>query len=242
MWRMSLLLAGLTAVAGAQSPVILAVGAHAGDMELSAGAVLACHAKKGSRVVLLHLTLGEGGHPGMDPRRYGEQKRREAEAAARALGAEVIFGPYEDGRLRDDDAARAYVAAAIVKVRPAVVITHWKNSMHKDHRAAARVVSDAVLEASLQGWRGVKSLYYAENWEDHEGFEPYVYVDASEGVEAWRKAANCYEFPHASWSGFAYVDYYEGLLKVRGAESRTKAAEAFDIDPWGKKRVVEGLP
>jgi N-acetylglucosamine malate deacetylase 1 len=37
---------------------VLAVGAHAGDMEIAAGAVLARHKRLGDRIVLLHLTLG----------------------------------------------------------------------------------------------------------------------------------------------------------------------------------------
>jgi LmbE family N-acetylglucosaminyl deacetylase len=91
-----LLFAFLTSTLSAaqQEPrTILAIGAHAADMELSAGALLAHQAKLGDRVVLLHLTLGEGGHPKLPPAIYREQKRREAEAAARDLGAEVIFGP-----------------------------------------------------------------------------------------------------------------------------------------------------
>ena len=38
---------------------ILAVGAHAGDMELTCGALLLKETQRGDRVVILHLTLGE---------------------------------------------------------------------------------------------------------------------------------------------------------------------------------------
>src|SRR5687767_11084713 len=67
---------------------ILAVGAHAGDMELTCGALLAKQKSRGDRVVLLHLTLGEGGNPKVAPDDYGKQKRREAAEAAAALGTE----------------------------------------------------------------------------------------------------------------------------------------------------------
>ena len=68
---------------------ILAIGAHAGDVELTSGAVLAKQAMKGERVVILHLTLGERGNPKMTAEAYGEQKRREATEAAKALGVKV---------------------------------------------------------------------------------------------------------------------------------------------------------
>lgn len=45
------------------SRTILAIGAHAGDMELTAGALLIKQHKLGDRVVILHMTLGEGGNP-----------------------------------------------------------------------------------------------------------------------------------------------------------------------------------
>ena len=72
---------------------ILAIGAHAGDMELTTGAVLAGARQRGDRVVLLHLTLGEGGNPALSPAAYGDQMRREALAVGAALGAEVRCAP-----------------------------------------------------------------------------------------------------------------------------------------------------
>ena len=63
--------------------IILAIGAHCGDMEVCCAAVLAKQKKLGDKIVFLHLTLGEGGNPKMSPKEYGAQKRREAEAAAK---------------------------------------------------------------------------------------------------------------------------------------------------------------
>jgi len=62
--------------------------------------------QRGDRVVILHLTLGERGNPALAPDAYAEQKRREAAAAAAALGAEVMFGPHHDGEIPDSDDAR----------------------------------------------------------------------------------------------------------------------------------------
>jgi N-acetylglucosamine malate deacetylase 1 len=239
----------LAALAAAPPPrTILAVGGHAGDMEISAGAVLAGHARAGDRVVLLHLTLGERGNPKMTPEAYGEQKRREALAAGKVLGARVIFGPWRDGELPDDEAARRYVAQVIREVRPAVAITHWRRSMHRDHEAAHAIVKDAVLLAALEGvqiegppHRGVR-LYYAENWEDADEFQPYVYVGVAGDLARWKECVTQYEFIRGGISRFPYLEYYEALAKVRGAESGKGAAVAFDIDSWGKRRVVDALP
>jgi len=239
-----------TPPSGTPARTILAIGAHAGDAELTTGLLLAHQRRLGDRTVILHLTLGEGGNPKLTPEAYGAQKRREAQAVAAALGAEVLFAPYKDGQLPDDDAARRYVADVIRQVRPTHILTHWGESIHKDHAATHRLVSDAVLLASLPGvvtehpaWRGVRSVWYAENWEDPDGFRPYVYVGVSpEDSTRWRDAVSKYEFVGGQISSFAYLDYYTALMTVRGAESRRGRAVAFDIDQIGKRRIVDSLP
>ncbi|MCL4814779.1 MAG: PIG-L family deacetylase [Vicinamibacteraceae bacterium] len=228
--------------------VVLAIGAHAGDMELTTGAVLVKAKAQGARVVLLHLTLGEGGNPRLSPADYGAQKRREAEAVAAALGAEVLFGPYRDGEIPDTDEARRYVADVIRQVKPTLVLTHWRESLHKDHIATHRLVTDAVLLATLAGvvtthppHRGV-SVWFAENWEDAPRFSPYIYVDVSDAFDTWRKAVAQYEFVGGTISSFPYLQYYTGLAAMRGALARKAHAVAFDIDSYGKRRVIGEIP
>ena len=94
------------APAQAQARTILAIGAHAGDMEPTAGPLLIHQHKRGDRVVILQMTLGEGGNTRLSPTAYGAQKRTEALAADSAIGAETIFAPYKDGEIADDEATR----------------------------------------------------------------------------------------------------------------------------------------
>ena len=93
-----------------QPRTVLAIGAHAGDMELTAGALLIKHRKLGDRIVILHMTLGEGGNRRLSPAVYGAQKRREALVADSVIGAEPIFAPYKDGEIPNHEDARRYVA------------------------------------------------------------------------------------------------------------------------------------
>lgn len=246
-WSFVLMLA-VTTAASAQQRTILAVGAHAGDVELTSGAVLAHHTQIGDRAVILHLTLGEAGHPEMGADQYAEQKRSEAEVAARRLGAEVLFGPYRDGELPDDEEIRRFVAQIIRTVQPTHVITHAPESIHKDHARTHGVVTDAVLLAALPAvdlgvpaHRGV-GVYFAENWEDRGDFEPYVYVDVSGAEESWREAVRAYEFVRGDVSSFPYLQYYEALQSLRGAEARTRRAVGFDIADMGKRRLLKALP
>jgi len=233
----------------ATAKTILAIGAHAGDMELTAGALLIRQRKLGDRVVILQMTLGEGGNPRISPSLYGAQKHREALAADSVIGAETIFAPYRDGEIPNDEAVRRYVADVIRTVKPTYVITHWSHSIHKDHSNTSLIIQDAVLLASLDGvstahpaYRGVRGIFYADNWEDAEAFAPYVYVDVTSEMAQWREAVTKYEFVGGKISSFRYLDYYDALSTVRGAISGKGKAEAFDIDSFGKRRVLDSLP
>jgi LmbE family N-acetylglucosaminyl deacetylase len=237
------------AAAVAQQRTVLAIGAHAGDAEITTGAILARHKRLGDRVVMLHLTLGEGGNPKLSPAAYGAQKKKEALAAAEALGAEAIFGPYQDGQLPADEKAARYVADVIRQVKPTHVLAHWRQSLHRDHVAASRLVDEAILLASLEGFvsehprhRGVRSVAYAENWEDKDGFQPFLYVDVTEDLPRWKAAVTCYEFIRGGISSFPYLEYYEALARVRGAEAGRRFAVALDVDPIARKRVLDALP
>jgi LmbE family N-acetylglucosaminyl deacetylase len=238
-----------TAPAAPPARTILAIGAHAGDMELTSGAVLLGAHQRGDRVVVLHLTLGEGGNPKLSPVEYGAQKKREAEAVAADLGAEVIFGPYKDGEIPNDDSARRYVADVMRQVKPTMIITHWKESLHKDHAITSAIVQEAVLLAALPGvqlahpaHRGIRSVWYADNWEDATNFTPYVYVKVSDQLDAWRAAVSKYEFARGAIANFPYVDYYTALATVRGAVVYKGKAVAFAVEPEARRRVLDALP
>ncbi|MBO7744644.1 PIG-L family deacetylase [Paenibacillus sp. MWE-103] len=219
-----------------QRLTILAIGGHVGDAELTAGGVLASHSLKGDKIVTLALTAGERGVPaGRDMAEYRAQKVREAEQFASMLGGEAIVFDIPDGELEDSDEMRYRVCDVIRRVKPNVIITHFKNSMHKDHMTTHRIVNDARFFAGLASFERelpahfAAKLYYAENWEDAVDYKPYVYVDFDEeAYELWVKAVAQHWFVTGSKS-FPYLDYYKHLARVRGIEARKQYAETFMV-------------
>ena len=110
---------------------VLAIGAHIGDAELTAGGLLATCALHGGKAVTLALTAGEKGAPaGADIAQYRRDKIAEAEAFARDLGGEAYVLPYEDGLLPDDDQVRFAVCDIIRRVKPDIIVTHHESSLH----------------------------------------------------------------------------------------------------------------
>lgn len=215
---------------------ILAIGGHVGDMELTAGGVLAKHALRGDRIVTLALTAGERGVPaGQDMAEYRRQKVREAEAFADMLGGRAIVFDVPDGELEHTKEMCLAVCDVIREVKPDVIITHFRNSMHKDHMAAHRIVNDARFYAGLASFdrklpaHFASRLYYAENWEDAVGYRPYVYIDFDrEAYDLWVKAVSQHWFVTNSQS-FPYLEYYKHLARVRGIEARKEYAETFMV-------------
>ena len=65
---------------------LMVIGAHAMDAEIMAGGLAAMQAAQGRRVVLLHLTRGERGHPTKPAAEFGRQLEAELAEAAAALG------------------------------------------------------------------------------------------------------------------------------------------------------------
>jgi LmbE family N-acetylglucosaminyl deacetylase len=228
-----------------QRLTILGIGGHVGDMELTAGGVLASHSLKGDKIVTLALTAGERGVPaGRDLAEYREQKVREAEQFARMLGGESIVFDIPDGELEDSDEMRYRVCDVIREVKPNIIITHFKNSMHKDHMTTHRIVNDARFFAGLAAMKRdlpshfATKLYYAENCEDAVDYRPYVYVDFSqEAYDLWIKAVSQHWFVTGSKS-FPYLEYYKHLSRVRGIEARKQYAETFMV-PEETMRILK---
>lgn len=222
--------------------VIMAIGAHIGDMELTCGGVLATHSLQGDKIITVALTGGEKGNPPeISVEEYRKQKEEEAKKFAEILNGEAIVLPYMDGELPNNDEVRFIVCDLIRKYKPNVIITHWKNSMHKDHINTYHIVKDAQFYAGIPGFKREYSphfapLYYAENWEDSLDFKPYIYIDITKGYELWKKACKMHWFVTNSKS-FKYLEYYDHLSFVRGCESRKDRAQAFTIEEYAKKII-----
>jgi LmbE family N-acetylglucosaminyl deacetylase len=224
---------------------LMVVGAHAGDAEVTCGGIIAKCSKHD--VVIVHMTLGEKGHFKLSAEDYGFQKRREAENAAEILGAKVVFLPYKDGELSVNSEVKFKLCDLIREYKPEILVTHWRGSIHRDHRSTYFNVKDAVFYAALPAVERekppfqVKALYYAENWEDPYGFKPQVYVDMSSEFEKWREAASAYAFARGE-TGFPYIEYYTCLFRLRGIESGFKYAQTLMVPEIQRKIRLRELP
>jgi len=225
---------------------IMAIAAHPGDAFFTMGAAVAVEIQLGAKAVFLSLSLGEKGSATIAPIEYGKLQQTASERAAHMLGAQAAFLDYRDGEIPASEEAKLAVCDLIREHKPAIVVTHWHGSWHKDHRACHAIVSDGVFYAGLPALdrklpaHAVERIFFAENWEDAEGFEPDTFLDITPVFERWSEA--CAAFP--MWrgeTGFRYNDYYRSLAVCRGCLGRSHYAVALMSAPEERTQHVQAL-
>lgn len=219
-------------VTNSRPAAIMAVAAHPGDAFFAMGLPVALQAHLGASAVFLSLSLGEKGSATIPSERYGPMQRQASDQAARMLGAGTAFLTYPDGEIPVNDEIKFAVCDLIRRYKPDVIVTHWRGSWHKDHRACYKIVNDAIFYAALPAIvrklpaHAVGKLFFNDNWEDAKDFVADIYLDTAPVFEVWQRA--CAVFP--MWrgeNGFRYDDYYRSLAIARGCVAGYKSAVAL---------------
>ena len=230
---------------GIERKTIVAVGAHTGDAQLTCGLLLARYAQQGDRIVTVDLTAGERGAPqGVSAAVFRRRNEDGAAEFARMLGGESMVLDTPDGELEHTKALALKLADILRAYGACTVLGHWKRSLHKDHEAAHLLTRDAVFFASLPAFERplppapIRRHLFAENWEDMEDFRPYAYFDVSEAFPLWKEAVKKLYLTENS-KDFRYLQYYEGLARMRGALIKKEYGTAFGVEPHQMKTVME---
>jgi LmbE family N-acetylglucosaminyl deacetylase len=227
---------------------ILAIGGHIGDAEITAGLLITKYAAAGHRATILHMTAGEKGNPKIDAGEYRKQRIREAHAAGEKMSAsEVIVLDHPDGELHVNESTIYHMCDTIRRLRPDIVLTHWRGSFHRDHRNTYEIVMEGGFLAALPGIvrehpaHLIRGLYFLENWEDLEDYKPDLWVDVSDVFDRWVEACREHQLLRGEIS-FNYLHYYTGLAAKRGAEVGVKYAVTVSLPPISRNRKVDWLP
>jgi bacillithiol biosynthesis deacetylase BshB1 len=170
---------------------ILTIAAHPDDVELTCAGALLRMADRGYSVGILDLTQGEMGTRGTP-----ETRAREAEAAARVIGARwresMNLG---DARLTASIENRFAVAERVRAAKPRTVILPYWEGRHPDHYTAAVLGYEACYAAGLkqlpiagEAYRPKKILYAAMYAEVRPSFS----VDISAVFQRKLEAILCF--------------------------------------------------
>ena len=195
---------------------VLAVGAHADDVELAVGGTIARLRRAGTRVVMVVLSL-----PG-----DAKVRRREAEKAAEILGCELRV-LMDDGKRRIED-LKSYELVAMIdrevrELEPAAMLTHGPSEFHRDHV----LVHEACV--SSQRLRYFDFLTYQPNFcrPVPVAFHPKAYVDISETIETKMRAIEVHQ-SQFKCRGLD-TDIYRDIARMNGRMVGVQYAEGLDI-------------
>ena len=185
---------------------VLAVMAHPDDAEIFCGGALIKSAEAGQRTGVLDLTAGEAGSQGTV-----ETRAMEASEAAAVMGlADRRCAGLADSGLVNDQGSRLVVATMLRTLRPRVVVTHWTEGRHPDHRAAASLARDASFLAGLKKFpaagaphRPDKVVYAIAFREDP--VKPTFVVDITNQMERKLEALSAYGSQFRGKSGIGEV-------------------------------------
>jgi bacillithiol biosynthesis deacetylase BshB1 len=160
---------------------ILAIAAHRDDVEQTCGGTLLRSAARGLRTAILDLTEGEAGTRGT-----AEDRAREAEEAARILGAgwrQALDLP--DGAIANTLENRIKIVRVLRALRPRIVILPYWQARHPDHAIAASLGYEACFLSGLAKAPAVRPIApstpeLAEPWvTEHPPHRPFKIVYAS---------------------------------------------------------------
>jgi bacillithiol biosynthesis deacetylase BshB1 len=173
---------------------ILAFGAHPDDVELMAGGTLLKMAQLGHRTGIVDMTRGERGTRGSP-----DLRAREARASAKILRLTVRENlGLPDAHLMVSDAARLKVIEVVRRWRPKIVLTHFWDDPHPDHRITSQLVSDgcflsglARIETGRPRFRPQKVLYFM--LPQGNFVQPTLVVDISAHFAAKIRACRAYK-------------------------------------------------
>jgi len=226
---------------------VLAVVAHPDDAEYLCAGTLARARADGAEIGICVLCRGDKGQPDPPIPNLAAVRKREMTAAAKLLGARLLWAGFGDGQLADDPAQRRKLIELYRRFRPTLVLAHCGEDYHADHRAASSLAEAASWFCTSAGHKtpaAVMKTQPALWWMDTvnmSGFRPEFYVDVSEYVELKCRMLACHKSQLRRGAGGDFSPLEEQMLnqsRTRGAQAEVAAAEAFQVHhAWKRLRA-----
>jgi LmbE family N-acetylglucosaminyl deacetylase len=130
-----------------------AIAAHPDDIEFVMAGTLRLLLEAGWDIHCLNLSTGNLGSLAMAPARTARVRRREAQAAAKLLGA-TWHPPFcNDLEIFYDDRTLRRLCGIVRQVAPAVILTHSPRDYMEDHMNTARLAVTAAFARGIPGYR-----------------------------------------------------------------------------------------
>ena len=203
---------------------ILAVGAHADDVEIGCGGTVAMHVKKGDDVTILVMAESSYTYHDGTVLRTVDESKIEEKSAAKVLGARLINLGFENKSVPYSVKSVEAINKVIDEYSIDTIYTHWYHDTHQDHRRTTQSVFSA-------GRYVHNILMYEPEYpagRSYLGFRNQYYVDITLTLELKMNALACHESQVKKY-GDMFLEAVEARARHRGYEIGSKYAECFEV-------------
>jgi len=216
---------------------VLAVGCHPDDLEIGCGGTLAKYARNNHKAFMCLIANGDAGHKIIEPKELAGIRRRESEAAAKVLGAELFMLGVSDLQVSNYNEETVDKLTDVIRfTKPDIVITHNPQDYMRDHMQTSELAFNASFNASVTHRKtaygvfdAIPPVYYMDTLAGM-GFIPTEYVDISDVLDIKLKALACHE-SQIRWmkdhDKIDFLDFVATCSKYRGLQCGVAAAEGF---------------
>ena len=195
---------------------VLALGAHADDIEIGCGATLLALTRSQPATEVVWVVLCGSGERGQEARASADDVLRTvAESSVEIHEFRDGYLPYVGGDVKD------VFEALKSRVEPDLILTHTRADLHQDHRL--------VCELTWNTWRDHLILEYEIPKYDGDLASPNVYVPVSKELASEKIRVVHEYFPSQREKHWFDEELFLGLMRIRGMEAASPSgyAEAF---------------
>jgi LmbE family N-acetylglucosaminyl deacetylase len=195
---------------------VLAIGAHADDIEIGCGGTLLSLAQTAPEAELVWVVLGADGA------RAEEAQRSASDFTAGFSSVRIAVEGFRDGFLPYHGGdVKEYFEGLKAEVSPDLIFTHQRADLHQDHRL--------LSELTWNTFRDHLILEYEIPKYDGDLGRPNVFVPLEPDVVERKLALLEQHFPSQADKHWFDRETFVGLMRLRGLEAvaTTRFAEAF---------------
>jgi LmbE family N-acetylglucosaminyl deacetylase len=213
-----------------KAPRALAIAAHPDDIEFVMAGTLCLLRQAGWVIHCLNLSSGNLGSTTVLPAETARVRRREAQAAAKVIGAAWHPPICNDLEIFYDSRTLRRLGAIVRDVAPRVILTHSPTDYMEDHMNTSRLAVTAAFARAIPGYRTAPArkpadvpvtIYHASPHGLRDGLRrrivPGAFVDTTSVHDLKRAALAC----HASQKKF--------LDETQGMDSFLNTMDSFSL-------------
>lgn len=206
---------------------ILAIGAHADDVELGCGGTLAKAIKKGYFVkVVIMSNSAYSDYNGKTLRTKEESKNESLEAISK-LGLKkkdlvILNFPTKDTPY--DSTTVEALNKIMDDFSPDLILTHWTFDTHQAHRNTAL----ATISAARNHNNILMYEPFPPSGRSYVAYKPQIYIDITNSMSEKISSIKSHKSQLDKY-GNEWIDSIKGRARMRGFECNTKHAETFEL-------------